>query len=353
MLKATRALSSVEPLGADEVRALLSPVESESHILLAVSGGADSLALLSVTARWAKEKQETRPRVTVASVDHALRPEAAEEAAMVGRVATRLGLPHRILKWEGEKPSQGIQEAARNARYRLLSDYARAVGIRVIIAAHHADDQAETVLLRLAAGSGLSGLAGMASETPLTDDLILFRPFLAIAAARLRATVSAAGLLPIEDPSNVNQRFARPRLRAAAEVLNREGLDTARLTRFAERMRRADEALERVVDDAERALRVPATAGERFTPGVLAEPAEIGIRLIGAAIRRVSDGAALELNRLEALHAAFSDASRAGKSLQRSLGGAIIALDRQGGITISREPPRRSRLSLGKGPSGA
>ena len=115
----------------------------------------------------------------------------------------------------------------------------------------------------------------------------------------------------------------------------------------------ADEALERVVDQAEKALRVPATAGERFTPGVLAEPAEIGIRLIGAAIRRVSDGAALELNRLEALHAAFSDASRAGKSLQRSLGGAIIALDRQGGITISREPPRRSRLSLGKGPSGA
>lgn len=352
-MKKSRQLPKVEPLGADEVRALLAPIESEKQVLLAVSGGADSLALLIVTARWAKEKHGVRPRVSVASVDHGLRAEAADEAAMAGRVAANLGLQHVILKWDGEKPTQGIQEAARNTRYRLLSDHAKALGARVILTGHHADDQAETVLLRLAAGSGLSGLAGMASETPLQGDHILFRPFLAISGVRLRATVTAAGLSPIEDPSNVNQRFARPRLRSAADVLSREGLDTARLMRFAERMRRADEALESVVEDAERGLRIPSTSGERFTPGVLSRPAEIGIRLIGVAIRRVSNGAALELNRLEALHAALSDALRAGKSLQRSLAGAIIALDRQGGITVSREPPRRSRLSLGKGTSGA
>lgn len=348
-MKASRSLPSAEPLGADEVRALLAPVEAEPHLLLAVSGGPDSLALLVVAARWAKEKHGKRPRLYVATVDHGLRAESADEAVLVAKISTALGIPHTTLMWDGDKPSQGIQEAARHARYKLLADHATRVGARVIVTGHHADDQAETVLLRLAAGSGLSGLAGMASETPLFDHHILFRPLLAISRMRLRATVTAANLSPVEDPSNLNQRFARPRLRSAADVLNREGLDTARLMRFAERMRRADEALEAVVEDAERALRIPSTSGERFTPGVLSRPAEIGIRLIGAAIRRVSTNATFELNRLEALHAALSDALRANKSMQRSLGGAIIALDRQGGITVSREPPRRSRLSLGKG----
>ena len=108
-MKKSRQLPKVEPLGADEVRALLAPVESEKQVLLAVSGGADSLALLIVTARWAKEKHGARPRVAVASVDHGLRAESAEEASMVGRVAASLGLSHVILKWDGEKPTQGIQ----------------------------------------------------------------------------------------------------------------------------------------------------------------------------------------------------------------------------------------------------
>ena len=127
-MKKTRPLPSAEPLGADEVRALLAPIESEAHVLLAVSGGADSLALLVVTARWAKEKHGARPRVSVASVDHGLRAEAVEEAAMVGRVSSSLGLSHAVLKWEGDKPAQGIQEAARNARYRLLSEHAKTLG---------------------------------------------------------------------------------------------------------------------------------------------------------------------------------------------------------------------------------
>ncbi|WP_111423731.1 tRNA lysidine(34) synthetase TilS, partial [Rhodoplanes roseus] len=174
-------------------------------------------------------------------------------------LADRLGVSHRVLRWVGDKPSTGLQEAARVARYRLLAEAARAVGAAHVVTAHTRDDQAETVLFRLARGSGLSGLAGMARVSPLpalstgegkaTDGApFLVRPFLDVPKARLIATLEAAGVPYADDPSNRDPRFTRSRLRRLLPSLAEEGLSAARLVQLAGRMRRADAALEAAVD---------------------------------------------------------------------------------------------------------
>ena len=130
--------------------ALLAPYAEEPAILIAVSGGPDSMALLWLAARWARFAG--RPRVEAATVDHGLRPEARAEAQMVARAAKQWGVRHHILPWRGEKPVTRMQERARAARYALLEACAHRIGARVVLTAHHADDQAETVLFRLLRG---------------------------------------------------------------------------------------------------------------------------------------------------------------------------------------------------------
>ncbi len=137
-----------------------------TNILAAVSGGPDSVALLALLADWAKSNGRGI-RVFAATVDHGLRPESAQEAADCGRLAAQLGIPHAVLRWEDPKPATGLQESARIARYGLLAAHARSIGATHVATAHHADDQAETVLMRLAAGSGIAGLAAMRETTRL------------------------------------------------------------------------------------------------------------------------------------------------------------------------------------------
>src|SRR5262249_36547635 len=160
--------------------------------------------------------------------DHRLRADSAREAARVKALARQLNVPHRTLRWTGDKPSTGIQEAARRARYALLAQAARRAGATHIVTAHTRDDQAETVLFRLVRGSGLPGLAAMARATPL-DDIVVVRPLLDVPKARLIATLKACRLSYVDDPSNRDPRFARPRLRAIMAALAPEGLDAARL----------------------------------------------------------------------------------------------------------------------------
>ncbi len=148
-----------DSLSAAQVDALLAPLESASSALLAVSGGPDSTALLLMAAEWASRGGATR--IAAATVDHRLREESAAEATGVALLCRRLGVAHRTLQWTEAKPSSRLQERAREARYRLLIDHARAIGADMIATAHHADDQAETVLFRLIRGSGLAGLRGM------------------------------------------------------------------------------------------------------------------------------------------------------------------------------------------------
>jgi tRNA(Ile)-lysidine synthase len=185
------------------------PFESPPVIAVAVSGGPDSLALLLLIDRWARESGGAAAAFTV---DHALRPESALEAEWVGAWARTRGVAHEILPWTGDKPRSSIQAAARQARYRLLSEACAERGILHLAFAHHADDQAETVLFRKDRGSGPAGLAGMAATRSL-GPVRAIRPLLGWPKSALVETCRRFGQDYIEDPSNRSARFARTGLR--------------------------------------------------------------------------------------------------------------------------------------------
>lgn len=325
------------------------------RILIAVSGGPDSTALLHLAARWRAGRTDG-PRLTAATVDHALRPASAGEAQAVAEACARLGIPHRTLVWRGEKPLRGIQDAARTARYALLAAAAREDGASAIALAHTRDDQAETVLFRLARGSGLPGLAGM-RRIAGRDGIALLRPFLAVPKARLVATLEAQGIAFAQDPSNADVRFARPRLRALAPALAAEGLDARGLARFACRMARADAALEAATQDAEdRLLRAPNAGGGPIRidlDGFRGLPAEIGLRLLGRAVARVGTEGPVELAKLEALLAALLAVPRSGPvPFRRTLAGALV-MARGGELTVGAAPPRRENRAVAPNSSGS
>ena len=185
------------------------PWEGAPHLAVAVSGGADSLALAHLTHEWADARGG---RIHALTVDHGLRPESAAEARQTAARLNAAGIACQILAWGGGKPSTGQQAAARQARYRIMADWCAGAGILHLLVAHHAADQAETVVLRATAGSGFHGLAAMAGVVE-TRTLRVVRPLLGVAEARLRATVAARGGAWIDDPSNADRRFTRVRVR--------------------------------------------------------------------------------------------------------------------------------------------
>ncbi|MFG1348989.1 tRNA lysidine(34) synthetase TilS [Xanthobacter autotrophicus] len=330
------------PIDDGDLDALFAPFTSHPRILIAVSGGPDSTALLHLAARW-RAGRAAGPGLIAATVDHGLRAEAAAEAEAVGAFAARLGVPHRILVWQGAKPAHGIQEAAREARYGLLAEAARQAGATALALAHTRDDQAETVLFRLARGSGLSGLSGMRSDAARLG-LALLRPFLDLPKGRLVATLEAAGLGFVSDPSNGDLRYARPRLRTMAQVLAGEGLDARRLAVLARRVARADQALEAATDAAEAALRLPGV--EEFPDTISLDvfqalPDEIALRLLGRAIHRAGTEGPVELAKLEALFEALKAAGQAPSApFRRTLAGALVSL-RGAALQVVTAPPRR------------
>ncbi|WP_366555537.1 tRNA lysidine(34) synthetase TilS [Aquibaculum sediminis] len=201
-----------EPLNDAAFAALMAPLEPfepEPLIACAVSGGADSLALLYLASRWARERSGS---VIALTVDHGLRPEAAAEARQVAACAEALGAGHRTLLWRDPPQSGPVQAAARRARLDLMQQACRDAGCLHLLLAHHRDDQIETLLLRLAKGSDLDGLAGMAPQRRV-EGLRLLRPLLAIEKTRLKATLREAGLSWCEDPSNDDLRHERVRIR--------------------------------------------------------------------------------------------------------------------------------------------
>lgn len=342
-------------ISAAEADAAFAPLADAAGLLLAVSGGPDSLALLLLGADWARRRRSAglqHPPLTVATVDHRLRPEAAAEAAMVARLAEDLGLPHHTLPWLGEKPDTGLQEAARHARLRLLHDAAQAAGASHVVTAHHADDQAETVLMRLAAGSGIGGLAGMRPLAPL-GEIWLARPLLAFPKLRLAATVAAAGVAAAEDASNTDPRFARARWRTAAGILAAEGLSTARLNRLASRAARAEDALAAMTETAARQLLRRDAAGRLSVemPALLREPEELALRVLARMIAAAAPSQEpARLERLEALWLALRHHHQTGEPLRRTLRGALLTLA-EGSLAATPAPPRRSRRAAVAGPA--
>jgi tRNA(Ile)-lysidine synthase len=335
-------------------------------IILAVSGGPDSIALMWLAARW-RRNLGRGPRLIAVTVDHGLRPEAAREAREVKRLARTLDLPHRTMRWSGAKPKTGLPAAARSARYRLLAQAARADGASHILTAHTRDDQAETLLMRLVRGSGIAGLAAMTRQSE-RDGVLLARPFLQIAKSQLIATLKKAKIGFADDPTNRDPHFTRPRIRAVMPVLAAEGGDARNLARLASRLARANAAVEVLADGAERYLALrdreaphPGSEAKVFDAKVFdakvfdakafaAMPEEIRLRLLLRAIDRIGHEGPAELGKVEALLAALDRAGATNTTgrpnlrprLKQTLAGALVSLsgDR---IHITPAPRRRGR----------
>jgi tRNA(Ile)-lysidine synthase len=352
---------AVKPPPASAVRPLLEPYLLKASpaitgAVLAVSGGPDSMALMRLSAEL-RTCGELAP-VTVATVDHGLRPESGAEAETVGGWARACGFPHRLLAWTGEKPRTGLQEAARQARYLLLAGLAEEIGASHVLAAHTLDDQAETLLMRMSRGTGIAGLAGMRRETRL-GGLTLARPFLNLSKAQLTAMCAAHGWPFLEDPSNADPRFARSRWRRLMPLLAREGLTAERLAALALRAQRVEDALAartRAVLDSARLAQSDASL-ELDGSALLAEPEAIQLRAVAQAIAAVAGPATrpVRLERLEEhvlgmLCSALAEGARA----KLNLGSALIEVTPDRRIRFTPEPPRRrgrgspSRASAGR-----
>src|SRR5580692_6367322 len=239
-------------ISVSDAKRLFADWKRAPALVLAVSGGPDSVALMWLMARWRRALAHG-PRLLTVTVDHGLRLEAAREARDVKRLAQSLELEHRTMRWKGEKPKTGVPAAARRERYRLLAQAARGAGATHILTAHTRDDQAETLLMRLLRGSGIAGLAAMARESE-REGVLLARPFLDVSKAQLIATLRKAQIGFTDDPTNRDTHFTRPRIRAVMPVLAAEGGDARNLARLASRLARANAAIEILVDGAERYL---------------------------------------------------------------------------------------------------
>ena len=295
----------VSPSEADALFARLAPVP---RLALAVSGGPDSLALMLLVARWRDARREG-PALSVLTVDHGLRASAREEAELVRRTASGLGLGHAILTWEkAELPSASLQARARSARYDLMAAYCHAHEIPALLTAHTQDDQAETFLMRLKRGSGLDGLAAI-PERGVWAGIAVLRPLLDVPKARLLATLSDAGLPFVSDPSNTDLRFERARMRERTGALEALGLIPEALALSARRLRRAREALDAAARDfLARHSTMNAAGYATIDRGALAAaPQEIALRALAQLIAAVGGGEApVQLAKLETLLASLA-----------------------------------------------
>lgn len=297
---------------------IFAPLVHFDRLLIAVSGGSDSLALLDLLILW-RQQRAVRPDIAVATVDHRLRPDAKAEAAFVADRCRDHGLDHRILLWRGAKPATGLPAAARVARYRLLDRERRRRHCAAIVTAHTLDDQAETFLMRLARGSGLRGLSAMRFCAEI-DGVPILRPLLGVKRERLRAHLRARGLSWRDDPSNEDQRFLRPRLRRLLPLLAAEGLTVERLGEVARKLGRADEAISKAASE----LTANLDDAGRLSRQLYREAAqEVRLRYLTQQISRCGG------NRLPPSDQALEGLDLAicgtGDKLRRTLGHAIIS----------------------------
>jgi len=314
----------------DAALAALLPQPRET-LGLAVSGGGDSMALMVLLADWAEGRGMALAAVTV---DHGLRPEAAAEAAAVARQAAGLGISHDILRWQGPAGAPGnLQDMARRARYRLIADWAAGAGIGHVALGHTRDDLAETLLMRLARGSGVDGLAAMAPLRRM-HGVAFLRPLLDVSRAALRAELRRRGLAWVEDPSNNDPRFERVKARRVLAALAPLGITAERLARTAQHLATARAALRgATAEAAQRLARVDAGGAVWLDPAGLAElPEEIRLRLLAHALCWVST--AEYRPRRDALE-------RLAAGLAAGRGGTLHgcrAVRRRAGIGLLREP---------------
>jgi tRNA(Ile)-lysidine synthase len=337
-------------LVAEPVKSDVTPEEFSAHLTdrfpnflkdnafaLGVSGGPDSMVLAKLLSGWAAQNGKTLHALTV---DHGLRPESADEAAKVSEwLAAWPNITHAILKWEGEKPQNRIQEEARTARYNLMTDYCKGQGIKCLFLAHHQDDQAETFLLRLSMGSGLDGLAAMRPVHTMGSGLVLLRPLLGLPKERIMATATTHGVPFVNDPSNRSENFARVRLRKSIPALEAEGLTSKRLAVTAERLDRARSALDNMAEKAQISAALSSDTArivykiEALRPW----PEEIILRVLIYAMKSLRPTGD-HLPRMEKIESLFRDFMNPAPFTKRTLGGLIFERDdKEGTLIVSIE----------------
>lgn len=275
------------------------------RLAVAVSGGSDSTALLYLLRDWSLEGG---PKIAAVTVDHGLRRESAQEARKVAETCRGLGVSHDVLRWQDTQASGNLADRARRARYALMADWAQARGVNDIAIGHTSDDQAETLLMRLARQAGLDGLAAMAPVW--TQGGVRFhRPALSLSRAALRDMLARRGLGWIDDPSNDDPAYRRVRARQALAALAPLGVTAEGLAQVASHLAEARRTLGYYASqEARRIVAFPAGDVTLARAALLALPDDIARRILQAALKWVSGagygarGVAVE-QALEALRA--------------------------------------------------
>ena len=289
---------------------------------MAVSGGPDSLALL-LLAHGALPG-----RIAAATVDHGLRAQSGAEAVLAGNVCRTLDVPHTVLKVEVS--AGNVQAQARSARYSALAGWAEREELAALATGHHADDQAETLLLRLTRGSGVAGLAGVRVRGLVPGSAVpLLRPVLEFRRAELAAVVAAAGIAAAQDPSNQDDKFDRARLRKALAAA--DWLDVPALAASASHLADADAALDWAAQREWRECVTPAPLGLTYRPSA---PRAVALRVIAQIVR--------ELDGDDARGSAIARVFDRLLARQPASIGALVARAGPSGWTFTKAPRRAS-----------
>ena len=293
--------------------ALGRPLMPDEAVAVAVSGGPDSLALLDLC-------MAAMPgRVTALTVDHGLRSGSDQEAASVAAQCAARGIPHRLLAWKGPRPVANLQAGARAARYQLLGQWCVEHGVPFMLTAHHADDQAETLLMRLNRASGVTGLAGIRGKRALPDGVTVLRPLLGIRRAALAEIVRQGGWVAVNDPSNSDERFDRT---AARHLLAESGwLDSPALARSARHLAAADAALAWAADRAWQGN--VRHDGKEWRLDAAGLPDEIRLRVVGRILAALVPGSAARGSDVAAMVARLDAGETATLAGVQGRGGAV------------------------------
>lgn len=304
--------------------ACLEPLAATTPLALAVSGGPDSMALLTLAV------EALAGHVIAATVDHRLRRESAGEAAMVAAHCATIGVPHTVLALETPIVGASIQAMARTARYAALAEWALDAGATCLATAHHADDAAETFLMRAARGSGLAGLAGIRPATVIAG-IAVVRPLLEWRRAELRAIVRRAAVPFVDDPANRDLRHDRTRFRLVLE--ENEWLDPPGIARAAGHLAQADADFRATADWLWGSHAVVTAA--RVVLDIAGMPRELCRRLARRAIATIDPKAVSDATNIEPL----LDALEAGRSATQA---GVLASAKDGVWRFRPAPPRRA-----------
>ncbi len=306
------------------------------RLVLAVSGGSDSIALMRLIARWDRGLETAgRLDLHVVTVDHRLRPDSAAETEFVLREAGSAGLTGEILCWDGQHPETGVAAAAREARYSLMAEVCRRRDA-VLVTAHTLDDQAETLVMALARGAGVDGLSAMQVHSEFKG-LTIVRPLLEVSRSQLRATLRQAGAAWVEDPTNLDTRFERVRVRKALATLEKEGVSRNDLARSSRRLARARKALQQAAGELTREAIVHEAVGfaRILRGGFFLAPEEIQLRSLLATVKIYGGGVERSLGGAEDL----LDWMQTGTGRARTFAGCRIAR-RSAEFVVGRECSR-------------